>query len=136
VKQAPGTLAASLDPGLRSRVEWLTTEALGASGGWTKLPLQNGWANMAGELGFVRSGPVAYVFGTVRPGTIGTAAGQLPASLKPAEYRIFPAVAQVNTTNEIKAGRVDVDEKGNILVGIYMTGTYDWISFGFPVRLA
>jgi hypothetical protein len=32
VKQVPGTLAASLDPGLRSRLEWLTDEVKRVAG--------------------------------------------------------------------------------------------------------
>jgi hypothetical protein len=137
VKQVPGTLAASLDPGLRSRVEWLTTEALGTSGDWVTPSLQNGWTNFGesyAPFSYCVSGSEVSVRGLIRFGTLGSAAFTFPAGLRPSARLVVSAIAETSTPGVV-AFRVDVTPGGDVLIGPFLpAATYAWVSLGFKFR--
>jgi hypothetical protein len=136
VKQVPGTLASSLDPGLRSRLEWLTTEALGTSGDWVTPSLHNGWTNFGesyAPFSYYVSGPEVSVRGLIRFGTLGSAAFTFPAGLRPSARLVVQALADLDAT--LVPLRVDVTPSGDVLIGPFLpAATYAWVSLGFKFR--
>jgi hypothetical protein len=135
VKQVPGTLASSLDPGLRSRLEWLTSN-VSEPGEWVQPALLNGWASFGGgyaPFAYRKTGSFVTVRGLIRSGVLGKAAFVFPAGVRPSAHMLIPCIAEtIGTPSDVVAFRVDLTPGGELLIGPYQpSATYAWVTLSF-----